>query len=220
MLPRCSPLAAFSKPPGLVRDAGSFEPASLASSSRRVRNPSALSLSSLRSAPPVPHRTSLELPCPGARRSRVSRERSYSGLLPCVRRLNHLADWRGTEEPPSAAAADPRLVLLFAPSVTSLGAEPQVISLYVRPPGLPQFPTARPSAAVDFSGQEREAPRYPRARPFSRFGSVSESTHRQALSGLSWLSSSSPRFSSRGRRVRHHPVPALTSSGTPHAGNG
>ena len=51
-----------------------------------------------------------------------ARPRSYSDLLPCVRPLNHPADRRGTEEPPSAAAAAPRLVLLVAPSVTSLGA--------------------------------------------------------------------------------------------------
>lgn len=58
----------------------------------------------------------------------------------------------------------------------------------------------------DFSGSRREAPHYPRARPFSRFGTVSACTDRQALSGLSWLSYSPPRFSSRGRRARHCPI--------------
>ena len=53
---------------------------------------------------------------------------------------------------------------------------------------------AASNAAHAFSGQKPEAPAYPPTDCLSRFGIVSDQTHRQGLSPLSWLSFSSSGF--------------------------
>ncbi len=54
--------------------------------------------------------------------------------------------------------------------------------------------------------------------PNSVLGSVSQDTHRQALTGLSWLSSSRPRDLPAVPEPGPGPAPAVTSLEAPHAG--
>lgn len=78
--------------------------------------------------------------CPALRSAASSEARSmcsYSSLLPCTGVSITSLTGEAPRAPLSAAVAVPRLVLLFTHSVTSLGAKPQVISLYERPPGSP-----------------------------------------------------------------------------------
>lgn len=139
-LPRRSLLARLLRPPGLT---GEHPCAPRLLSSRRVRNPSALSSSFCGRHHPVPHKRTQDcLALALAADAHRAHQRSYSDLLPCLRRFNHLADSRGTEEPPSAAATVPRLVLLFVHSVTSLGAyAPGHLALRASA-RTPQFPSA------------------------------------------------------------------------------
>jgi hypothetical protein len=64
----------------------------------------------------------------------------------------------------------------------------------------------------DFRGQNVETPPYPPAWNFSRFGTVSDRTHGQALSGLSRLSYSPAVFT-----VRRLPPQQPTTRGHPRA---
>jgi len=157
-LPRRSLLARFapaSRPcRGTLRRSPTFRPQD------GCRNPSALSSSSCGRHHPIPHERAQDcLALTLAADALLRIGRSYSSLLPCVQHLKHLADERGTEEPSSAAAADPRLVRFFAHAFTSLGAEPQVIPLYVRPPGAPQSP--RTAFSARFLGGEARSPPLP-----------------------------------------------------------
>ncbi len=54
--------------------------------------------------------------------------------------------------------------------------------------------------------------------PNSVLGSVSQDTYRQALAGLSWLSSSRPRDLPAVPEPDRGPAPAVTSLEAPHAG--
>ena len=81
----------------------------------------------------------------------------------------------------------PLLAMLITETVTSLG------PLSSAPGFLPERRLLANVSTRDFSRQNPEAPAYPSTDGFvSLFGTVSVSIHRQALAGLSWLSSSPP----------------------------
>jgi len=99
----------------------------------------------------------------------------------------------GTGIPLPEAAEVPALASIVAHSVTSVeSVTPRGFRRCTSrlPPGRSLRSSGRHSAArrTDFRGQEPEAPPYPSTATLFQFGSVSECTDRQALSGLSWLS--------------------------------
>jgi hypothetical protein len=115
------------------------------------------------------------------------------------------------------AARDlPLLVMLVTETVTSLDPLSSVRG------AIPERRLHACSRTRDFSRQNPEAPAYPSTDGlFTRFGTVSVSIHRQALAGLSWLSSSPPAVSA-GRRAwspARSPASLRTSSPRRHGLN-
>ena len=113
------------------------------------------------------------------------------------------------------AARDlPLLAMLVTETVTSLG------PLSSAPGFLPERCLLAGVSTRDFSRQNPEAPAYPSTDGFvALFGTVSVSIHRQALAGLSWLSSSPPAVSA-GRRAWSTPGRPHRCGQAPHGGSG
>jgi len=113
------------------------------------------------------------------------------------------------------AARDlPLLAMLVTETVTSLG------PLSSAPGFLPERRLLAGVSTRDFSRQNPEAPAYPSTDGFvALFGTVSVSIHRQALAGLSWLSSSPPAVSA-GRRAWSMPGRPHRCGQAPHGGSG
>ena len=144
----------------------------------------------------------------------------YLGHTPSPRRFEHLADLPGTDH--HAGSHGPSRVNqgLRRKSRVAIGCYSEDTSALGASFQMSQFPHAsRLRDVVRFQGRERRSRPLPASVGFSQFGIASLSTYRQALAGLSWLSSS-PRAIYARRRASHGPVPLVTKSEAPHAGHG
>lgn len=133
-----------------------------------------------------------------------------------------LSTWLTCQAPATTPAAMdlPALVKVFVERVASLSdVTPRTPALWVRLSRRPSFRSHRVCDSERFRGRERRSRPLPASVGCSQFGTASLSTHRQALTGLSWLSSS-PRAIYARRRASHGPVPLVAKSEAPHAGHG
>lgn len=142
----------------------------------------------------------------------------YLGHAPSPQHFEHLADEPGTGDQPGCYGDSCVSYALYASSLVASGCYPagslfETGSMSDRQAGI-----VSASRGSDFRGQNLEAPPLPMNQdrsPYARsllartyyLGIDSRSTHRQALSGLSWLSYSRPLTYSGPRACQaRHPV--------------
>lgn len=155
----------------------------------------------------------------------------YSGPTPRDEHFKHPSDLRRAPATKPAAQLLPALVMSFASWVTWL--EGVILRASGRMCGLPPAIVSaswQNAKNGHFGGQNTEATPYPSTTAFRRcmgqnglpnsvFGSVSQDTHRQALTGLSWLSFSRPLDFPTVPEPGQGPAPAVTSRRLPTPAN-